>query len=59
MKSLVETALELIKAKLSNGATIMGHEVEMIERALEEALAKEKAPKVKKKTVEVTEEETE
>lgn len=48
-KSKCEKALELVRAKLNTGGTFFGHDVEQVEKALEEAVAAEKsAPKGKK-----------
>jgi hypothetical protein len=49
MKTSIEAALDLIRGKLATGGTIFGHEVEQIERALEEAVKNEKAKPVKEK----------
>lgn len=47
-KSNIEKARDTIKGKLATGGTIFGHEVEQIERALDEAFESEKAHKAKK-----------
>lgn len=51
--SKIAEALSLVKGKLSTGATVFGHEMEQIEKALEAAVEAESvkakpAPKEKK-----------
>ncbi len=43
-KTKIEAALALVQAKLATGGTWYGHDVEQVEKALEEAVALEKAP---------------
>jgi hypothetical protein len=42
-KSKIEKALDKVREKLSTGGTFFGHDVEMVEAALEEAVKIEKA----------------
>jgi hypothetical protein len=42
MKSNIQRALEIVKGKLATGAGFFGHEVELVEKALEEAVKAEK-----------------
>lgn len=47
-KTKIEKALDIVKGKLATGGTFFGHDVAEVEKALEEAVAMEKASKAKK-----------
>lgn len=47
-KSKIEKALEIVKGKLATGGTFFGHDVEQVEKALEDAVKLEKASSKRK-----------
>lgn len=48
-KSKIEKALETVRGKLATGGTFFGHDIEQVEKALEEAFEAEKTHKSKNK----------